>query len=182
MNLASHRRAILLEMVVGDTLDRNLTVKRDRVSPDTIDGTVATRVMQQKVIDAVAKTLLGTVSGFQIWIVDGQKLRLFDHDFTDGGNGARYPYIPSNQIWIDDGSKMEELAPFIVHEISEFKYMVAGASYDQAHERANALEDKLRRVLMSMVARPHPLKALGLAERYLGRFGPSMSGCCCKKS
>jgi len=182
VNLTSHRRAILLEMVAGETIDCNIPIKQDRVSSATMDDTEASRVMQQKVIDAVAQTLLGTVAGFQIWMVNGQKLRLFDHDFTDGGNGARYLYIPRNQIWIEDGTKLEELAPFIVHEISEFKYMMAGASYDAAHEHANAIEGKLRRVLVSMAVRPHPLKALGLAERYLGRFGPALPGCCCAKS
>jgi predicted double-glycine peptidase len=82
--------------------------------------------------------------GFKIFLVNGCKIRQFiDFDFTMGGHGLRYIYVPLNEIWIDDSNK-EEAEEIILHEITEFNLMKKGMSYDLAHEQASLKEIELR--------------------------------------
>lgn len=94
----------------------------------------------QKPIDGVCPHGLG------IRLVDGTFVRdHFDSDFSQGGNGYRYKWIPKSEIWIDEQINPNE-RPFIVyHECTEAELMRGGMSYDRAHDRAKKLEDSARR-------------------------------------
>ena len=84
--------------------------------------------------------------GLAVRLVDGTFVRNhFDSDYSQGGNGYRYRWIPKNEIWID--AEISEVEwPFIIfHECEEVELMRRGMSYDKAHNRAKRMEDRLRR-------------------------------------
>jgi len=82
-----------------------------------------------------------------VYLIDGNMARsYYKTDYTQGGHGYVYPWVPKQQIWIEDGSDHREL-PFIVcHEYLERRLMRdARLGYDRAHEIASALEFDLRK-------------------------------------
>jgi hypothetical protein len=87
---------------------------------------------------------LGPV-GESVWLVRGRDVRDAYHpDFTEGGHGLRYPFIPRREIWIDDALRVSERGAVIVHEVVELRLMRRGLSYDQAHPHASAAETEVR--------------------------------------
>lgn len=84
--------------------------------------------------------------GKKIFLVDGTRVRdEHDSDFSQGGNGYRYRWIPRGEIWVD-AEIAEEEWPFIVeHECQESELMKHGMDYDRAHARAKRHEDADRR-------------------------------------
>jgi hypothetical protein len=94
----------------------------------------------------VRKELFGRLDDDEVWIVDGRAVRdHFDPNFTQGGHHWRYRFVPRRQIWIDDAIAERELEYTLVHEAHELHLMRRGMSYDDAHERALAVEKDLRR-------------------------------------
>ncbi len=80
-----------------------------------------------------------------VWIVDGDKVRnLYKTDFVEGGHGYVYPWVPKDEIWIDDDVKSAEW-PFILHhEYVEYGLMKGGMLYEPAHAIAAENEYKMR--------------------------------------
>jgi hypothetical protein len=84
--------------------------------------------------------------GLTVYLVNGTYIRNhFDSDFSQGGNGFRYRWIPRREIWIDDQINPEDHPFIIFHECEEVELMRSGMSYDRAHNIAKRREDKLRR-------------------------------------
>ena len=82
----------------------------------------------------------------QIVLVDGTYVRNhFDSDFSQGGNGFRYRFVPRGEIWIDAEINPVERAFIAFHECSESESMAKGIGYERAHDRAKRIEDRLRR-------------------------------------
>lgn len=91
----------------------------------------------------------GKIHGLDIWFVDGNALRskveAGDVDFTMGGHGYRYLYVPKYEIWIDILYKGKaEFWPVFWHEYLERSLMRLGKSYSAAHTYASKLEIVLR--------------------------------------
>jgi len=89
------------------------------------------------------------LNGVAVWLVDGiairSGLKAGDIDFTMGGHGYRYLYIPEKEIWIDNANAHRgDLEPVIWHEYLERKLMKGGMGYDGAHTIASDLEITLR--------------------------------------
>ena len=83
--------------------------------------------------------------GTQIELVDGEKVRdLYDIDWTEGGHGLVYKFIPNDEIWIDDDVKRDERKFIILHEATERDLMKSGVKYEEAHKRASDIEWKYR--------------------------------------
>jgi len=80
--------------------------------------------------------------GLDIWLVDGTKVRSnIDIDFTTGGHGLRYLYVPINEIWIDSAiSDIIDVQTAIEHEILELSLMKRGMHYYKAHDIACIIE------------------------------------------
>lgn len=106
------------------------------------------------------------VDGVKVWAVNGKLVRdRFNSDFSQGGHGYVYPWIPKGEIWIDEVLSLDEVPYVVEHERFERKLMKErGLSYDEAHELAKAREDWMR-------AR----KALGVVKRAPGRRRVSSS-------
>lgn len=95
--------------------------------------------------------LLGTCAGHSVWAVDGSAVRSIDIDFTDGGNPARYTYVPEGDIWIEQRmtGDIGDFAAVCLHERIEIDVMMGGASYEDAHEASSAMERIFRQAWAS---------------------------------
>jgi hypothetical protein len=84
--------------------------------------------------------------GLEVYLVDGTHVRdHHDSDFSQGGNGYRYKWIPKSEIWIDAQISEIEWPLIVYHECVEVELMRQGKSYDEAHAAAKQREDRLRR-------------------------------------
>ncbi len=80
-------------------------------------------------------------SGLHVWIVNGRLVRsVFDIDFTAGGHGYVYEFVPENEVWIDDDIQEHERGFVLLHELHERKRMAAGWPYSKAHTESSRLE------------------------------------------
>jgi hypothetical protein len=82
-----------------------------------------------------------------VWIIDGNRARsYYKTDYTEGGHGVVYPWVPWGEIWIEHGVDRREV-PFIVcHEYLERRLMRdEGLEYDRAHEICSRAEFDLRK-------------------------------------
>jgi len=83
--------------------------------------------------------------GMTAWLVDGKYVReKWDDDFIGGGHAYRYSFIPRGEIWIDDGTRKEEILIFLIHELHERQLMQGGMDYESAHQQARAVEVAVR--------------------------------------
>jgi len=107
-----------------------------------------------KIIDSIHKKLLKEYSKYlNVWIVDGEAVRgLFFLDFTQGGHYYVYPFIPKNEVWIDDDINESEIKFVLLHELHERRLMAKGGKYihenlraDDAHSRSSKLEYYFRK-------------------------------------
>jgi hypothetical protein len=86
------------------------------------------------------------IGDLQVWVVDGSYIRGHtDEEFTNFGQHHRYPYIPKNELWIDQEAQQDERPFFIEHLLVEHDLMSRGMSYDEAIVRADRAERKERR-------------------------------------
>jgi|GEM_PF-709722 len=84
----------------------------------------------------------------KVYIVDGNLVRsYYKTDYTEGGHGYVYPWVPKPEIWIENGVDHREV-PFIVsHEYLERRLMRdEGIDYDTAHEICSKVEFNLRKM------------------------------------
>lgn len=96
------------------------------------------------------KTSLGEVCphGNEIFLVHGPFVRnTFSSDFVQGDNHYHSPkFVPKGELWIDASMPEEEWAFVAFHECHESEAMKNGADYETAHDAAQKLEDKFRRI------------------------------------
>ena len=82
----------------------------------------------------------------QVWVVDGSYIRgHIDEESTNFGQHYRYPYIPLNELWIDQEASPDERRFFIDHLLVEHRLMAKGLPYGKALEEADRAERKERR-------------------------------------
>ncbi len=95
------------------------------------------------------KALIGRCHRVSIWLVDGDLVRKsFYKDFIEGGHGYVYPWIPKNEVWIDDRLPVTKWKSVIAHELYERQLMKKGMGYSQAHKYANAFEREVQKLNM----------------------------------
>lgn len=84
----------------------------------------------------------------KIWVVNGELVRsLFFLDFTEGGHDRVYPFIPKNEVWIDDDIYPKERKFVLLHELHERNLMGKGWSYDESDKRKMIKDiDKLAKI------------------------------------
>jgi len=89
----------------------------------------------------------GQKNGFNVWIVDGYKVRhKIYREFLYGGNGQRYCFNPPGEIWVDNALSCEEFQLTLAHELNERHLMARyGWTYDKSHDSSLAVELVMRR-------------------------------------
>jgi len=98
-------------------------------------------------VKLIRKKYMRTEDGMKIYLIDGEYFRdNLDIDFTVGGHHWVYPFIPRDEVWLDEAYTTEpkEVEYFIAHELEELKHMKKGMRYEDAHALANKLEKELR--------------------------------------
>ena len=105
------------------------------------------------------------LNGFKIYVVDGEFIRTEkDVEFSNYGQHYKYPYIPTNEFWLDDTASQGryEYKYYVQHMLVEHSLMSKGIPYRQACEVANKAERELR----SRDIDGRPIK-----KKQLGRIG-----------
>ena len=89
---------------------------------------------------------IGSLSKFNLNLIDSDTVRDYiDIDFVEGGNPARYDYIPQNDFWVESTLKLNDITATFIHEITEYLLMrFKGQSYDSAHDNASKVEKIFR--------------------------------------
>jgi transposase InsO family protein len=89
---------------------------------------------------------LGNHGDLDIWVVDGSYVRgHIDEEFTNFGQHYRYPYIPKNELWLDQEAEHNERTFFIEHLLIEHRLMQQGVPYSEALVEADKHERTERR-------------------------------------
>jgi hypothetical protein len=116
---------------------------------------------RDEVLKKVHKELYSEYGELKVWIVDGELVRSAIYiNFTEGGHDKVYPFVPENEIWIDDDLSRDEMKFVLLHELYERNLMVKNWSYyveeeeqlkhrrgnrfKSAHTAASALESLCR--------------------------------------
>jgi hypothetical protein len=81
-----------------------------------------------------------------VWRVDGSVVRCFyKTDYTEGGHGYVYAWVPRGEIWIEKALDRREVPFILAHEYTELRLMRdEGLDYATAHEISAKLEYRLR--------------------------------------
>ncbi len=92
-------------------------------------------------------TLPDSKFAIEVWRIDGGVVRsLYKTDYTEGGHGYVYPWVPKGQIWVEAALHRAELPFILAHEYLELRLMRDdGMDYDPAHETCVKVEFDLRR-------------------------------------
>jgi hypothetical protein len=99
-----------------------------------------------KKVGEVYRYYMGKENNLDIWIVDGNQVRLkIFSSFLYGGNEQRYPFNPKGEIWIDNAISCEEYYLTLAHELNERHLMAKfGWKYLTAHDSSLSLEQTIR--------------------------------------
>ena len=83
----------------------------------------------------------------EVWLVDGNLVRsLYKTDYTEGGHGYVYRWVPKQQIWVEKDQDRWELPYIVSHEYLELRLMRdEKMAYDPAHEICSKVEFNLRK-------------------------------------
>jgi hypothetical protein len=101
---------------------------------------------RDKKVGDVYRYYMGKNDKYDIWIVDGNQVRLkIFSSFLYGGNEQRYPFNPKGEIWIDNAISCEEFELTLAHELNERHLMARfGWEYLTAHDSSLMLEQAIR--------------------------------------
>ena len=108
--------------------------KKERLKDKKIK--ILMKKSKKEIFEKIHKKLLKKYSNDKVktWIVDGFLIRsLFFLDFTHGGHGYVYKFVPKNEVWIDDVISLKDLKYVLVHELRERRLMKKGMKYKEAH-------------------------------------------------
>lgn len=83
----------------------------------------------------------------KVWRIDGNLVRsYYKTDYTEGGHGQVYPWVPKREIWVEKDLDRREVPFILSHEYLEMRLMRdEGIDYDTAHETAARMEFDLRK-------------------------------------
>lgn len=100
--------------------------------------------MERKLKEPYIK-LYKQVGEIKVYIVDGSVVRRdMDGQFTNFGQHYRFPFIPSDEFWLDKQHGNNEYEYYVRHLVVEHDAMKKGRSYGTALADADKVEKKLR--------------------------------------
>jgi hypothetical protein len=100
-----------------------------------------------KKVGGVYRYYIGKQENYDIWIVDGNQIRLkIFSSFLYGGNEQRYPFNPRGEVWIDNAISCEEYFLTLAHELNERHLMAKfGWTYYTSHDSSLRIEQFIRK-------------------------------------
>jgi hypothetical protein len=118
-----------------------------RIIPILIIAMLVLSCTQKRKVDGVYRYYMGKNENFDIWIIDGNRVReKIYKEFLYGGNEQRYIFNPKGEIWIDNAISCEEYDLTVAHELNERHLMAKfGWTYQTAHDSSLMLEQVIRR-------------------------------------
>jgi hypothetical protein len=119
---------------------------------------------REKLAHKIHKNLLKKYSsGVFVWLVKGELVRdLLYIDFAGGGHHKVYPFIPREEVWIDDDIPKDEREFIILHELHERNLMIKKKmKYLEAHRSATEIEDYCRH---------HPKKLMSYIKKEIKKI------------
>lgn len=122
--------------------------RRERSKSKLLKEEIKLKKQKDEIVKKVHKKLLKEFSNekIKVWVVDGELVRdLFFIDFTEGGHNKIYPFIPLNEVWIDNDVDSKERKFVLLHEVHERDLMTRGMDYDSAHKKSSEIEYFCRR-------------------------------------
>jgi hypothetical protein len=121
--------------------------RRERANSILMKKEIKLKKYPEKLIKSIHKKLLKKYSkNVKVWIVNGEVVRdLFFIDFTEGGHEKVYPFVPHNEVWIDDDVEPKEIKFVLLHEMHERALMSKGMKYNPAHASSSEIEYYCRR-------------------------------------
>jgi len=142
--LLAENRFMAKGMNYPNAVDKaNVIERKERKKDYLMKKGMETEKRAKEDIDFVHKRLLNGYSNkkVKVWIVDGEAVRdLFYIDFTEGGHGYVYPFVPKDEVWIDDDLTPGEIKFVLLHEMHERALMSKGMKYDPAHKSSSEIE------------------------------------------
>lgn len=115
--------------------------RRERAKSQLMKGKIKVKKTKEEILKVVHKKPLNKYGDIKIWIVDGELVRdLLFIEFTEGGHGLAYSFIPKDEIWIDDDVLEKERKFILLHEMYERNLMDGGMKYEKAHKKASEIE------------------------------------------
>jgi len=113
------------------------------------------RIPERLYVDRYA-TLPDRRAPVEVWFIEGNLVRsLYKTDYTEGGHGYVYPWVPKDQIWIEKDLDRAEIPYIVSHEYLELRLMRdKGLEYDRAHVVSAKVEFALRegKPILSLLA------------------------------
>ena len=87
-----------------------------------------------------------------VYLVSGKEIRdKYKTDFSQGGHGYVYPWIPHNEIWIEKEVDPKEYIYILAHEYTELLLMRdKKMKYEEAHIKASGKEMHFRHLHKSI--------------------------------
>ena len=91
---------------------------------------------------------LSDFGDLHVWLVRGDQVRKqHDPNFIMGGHGYVYDYVPRDEVWVEESLPPLDRVFTLLHELYEVSLMREGMTYDPAHDRATAIEKRLRNLV-----------------------------------
>lgn len=109
----------------------NMVERRERNKSKLISTAFKEQKDGTEIIEKVHKELLKDYSKkIKVWVINGELVRgLFCVDFTEGGHDKVYPFIPKNEVWLDDDLSPRERKFVLLHELHERNLMPEGHEF-----------------------------------------------------
>jgi hypothetical protein len=146
---------LIMNRLMAKGIDRKKAIKvadaierRERANSRLMKREIKLKKYPDKLIKSIHKNLLQKYSTkkIKVWIVNGEAVRdLFFLDFTEGGHGYVYSFVPKDEVWIDDDLEPDEIKFVLLHEMHERVLMSKGMKYDKAHKSSSEIEYFCRR-------------------------------------
>lgn len=120
--------------------------KKQRLNSPEYEKLAKNNPDKKELLDKVKKEIIKKYSGkIKVWLVDGNLVRdIFLVNYTEGGHDKVFPFIPKNEVWIEQAISPAERKFIILHELHERHLMSSGTSYKNAHIGATEIEDRYR--------------------------------------
>jgi hypothetical protein len=127
----------------GLKMERQL---RERLGGERYRNGRPHRRVPRRVYHSLYARIADPLAKIAVWFVQGNLVRsLYRTEYTEGGHGYVYRWVPKDQIWVEHDLDLPEIPFLVAHEYVELRLMRDhGLEYDPAHTIAAEVEFELR--------------------------------------